>query len=57
MADTRELVDLARELAEIAGRATDPETSRLLLELVDLLLTQTDPPQGSARPGEPRRRH
>lgn len=44
MSDKFDVVELARELARIASTTSDPETGRLLLELVDRLLRQAGLP-------------
>jgi hypothetical protein len=49
MNDKNDVVELAREIAEIASLTTDPETGRLLMELVERLLRQAGLPPGTGR--------
>jgi hypothetical protein len=54
MTNNLDLVDLAREIAEIARTTTDPETGRLLTELVTTLLEEAGlPPDDDKGGGEP----
>jgi len=54
MTGETDVVELARELAEIARTTIDPDTARLLMEVVDRLLTEAGlPPDGGAGGGEP----
>jgi hypothetical protein len=58
MADRIEITDLADELAEIAKKTRDPETGRLLMELVHRLWTDVgldaeEGQGGGELPGEP----
>ncbi len=41
-----DVVELSRELAEIARRSTDPETGRLLMEVIERLLNEAGLPPG-----------
>jgi hypothetical protein len=51
MSDRIDVVELAREIAKIASTTTDPETGRLLMELVERLLEQAGlPPATERRP-------
>ncbi len=49
MSDRINVADLAREIATIASTTNDPETGRLLMELVDRLLREAGSPPGSGR--------
>ena len=42
-----DIVELARELAEIASRCTDPDTGRRLMEMIERLLREAGLPPGS----------
>ena len=58
MADRIEITDLADELAEIARETPDPETGRLLMELVHRMWTDAgldadEEAGGGELPGEP----
>ncbi|HTW71560.1 MAG TPA: hypothetical protein VME47_16855 [Acetobacteraceae bacterium] len=48
MRDATDLVELAHEIARIASTTTDPETARLLLELVGQLMQAAGLPPGKA---------
>ncbi len=51
MPDRTDLVDLARELGEIAGTTADPETGRRLAELVERMLEKAGLPPDIPRNG------
>jgi hypothetical protein len=47
MTNQVDIVELAREIARIAGKTTDPATGLLLMELVERLLRTVGMPPGS----------
>jgi len=47
MNDRIDIVELARELAEIARTTTDQKTGRLLMELIERLLQEAGLPAGA----------
>ena len=56
MADTSDPVELAREIAKIASKTTDPNTAWQLGDLMDRLLTEAGlpplfPQKGEGEPG------
>jgi hypothetical protein len=51
MSDAINPIELARELAAIAGTTTDPETARLLLEIVNRLLSGSGLPSADDEDG------
>jgi hypothetical protein len=51
MDDSNDIVELAREIADIARTTTDPETGRFLMELVERLLMEAGLPPDDAEGG------
>ncbi|MGC1409458.1 MAG: hypothetical protein WA864_10995 [Acetobacteraceae bacterium] len=47
MSDKIDVIELAREIARIASTTNDPETGRLLLELIERLLQAIGLPPGN----------